>query len=538
MARTAVPSTACYVIVGAGSAGAVLANRLSEDPGSTVVLVEAGGEAKSFLVELPVGFAKTINNPKFDWCYEQEADESLNGRRWVWSAGRLLGGSSSINGQVYIRGTRHDFDLWAQQGATGWSFDEIFPYFLRSEHWHGAPSQAHGATGPLSVSPIRDPHPLTATFLEACRETGLPTLAEYNDGSAFGAFLTQANQKDGWRCSTEKGYLRPVRGRPNLHVLTNAEVETITIVDGRAVGVILVRGGQRESIAATREVVVCAGALGSPAMLMRSGVGPGEYLRKHGINVIYNAPEVGQNLQEHSGVATSRFVNVPTLNSQTGPVDMVKHMAKFLWNRTGPMSSPAIQAMSFAKTRADLVEPDIQLHFTPLAATVDETTASPAAATMDGDPAVTIYVSLCKPKGRGRVELGERGLPRIIHQLVGNDDDRATLVDGLRLASGIFETPAFQRIVTGFRKPEAEPKNDQGWVDHIRATANITWHPAGTCRMGADKGSVVDAQLRVRGVAALRVVDASIMPTITSGNTNAATIMIGEKAAEMIRRAD
>ena len=202
------------------------------------------------------------------------------------------------------------------------------------------------------------------------------------------------------------------------------------------------------------------------------------------------------------------------------------------------MSSPAIQAMGFAKTRADLSEPDIQLHFTPLAATVDETTASPAAATMDGDPAVTIYVSLCKPKGRGRVELGERGLPRIIHQLVGNDDDRATLVDGLRLASGFFETPAFQRIVTAFRKPEAEPKNDQGWVDHIRATANITWHPAGTCRMGADKGSVVDAHLRVRGVAGLRVVDASIMPTITSGNTNAATVMIGEKAAEMIRRAD
>ncbi len=536
MARTEVPSTADYVIVGAGSAGAVLANRLSEHPDRTVVLIEAGGEAKSFLVELPVGFAKTINNPKFDWCYEQDADESLNGRRWVWSAGRLLGGSSSINGQVYIRGTRHDFDLWAEQGATGWSFDEIFPYFLRSEQWHGAPSQAHGATGPLSVSPIRDPHPLTATFLEACREAGLPTLAEYNDGSACGAFLTQANQQDGWRCSTEKGYLRPIRDRPNLHVLTNAEVETITIVDGRAVGVTLVRGGRHERIAATREVVVCAGALGSPAMLMRSGIGPGGYLREQGIEVVHDAPGVGQNLQEHSGVATSRFVNVPTLNSQTGPVDMVKHLAKFLWNRTGPMSSPAIQAMGFAKTRAELAEPDIQLHFTPLAATVDETTASPAAATMDRDPAVTIYVSLCKPKGRGRIELGKRSLPRIVHQLVGNDDDRATLVEGLRLASGIFETPAFQRIVTGFRKPAAPPANDQDWVDHIRATANITWHPAGTCRMGSDEGSVVDPQLRVRGVAGLRVVDASVMPTITSGNTNAATIMIGEKAAEMIRQ--
>ena len=536
MARTEAPSTADYVIVGAGSAGAVLANRLSEDPGRTVLLIEAGGEAKSFLVELPVGFAKTINNPRFDWRYEQEPDDSLNGRRWVWSAGRLLGGSSSINGQVYIRGTRHDFDLWAEQGAAGWSFDEIFPYFLRSEQWNGAPSQAHGETGPLSVSPIRDPHPLTATFLEACREAGLPTLAEYNDGSAFGAFLTQANQKDGWRCSTEKGYLRPIRDRPNLHVLTDAEVETIRIAGGRAVGVTLVRGGQHEQIGATREVLVCAGALGSPAMLMRSGIGPGDYLRAQGIEVVHDVPEVGRNLQEHSGVATSRFVNVPTLNSQTGPRDMVKHLAKFLWNRTGPMSSPAIQAMGFAKTRADLAEPDIQLHFTPLAATVDETTVSPAAATMDRDPAVTIYVSLCKPRGRGRIELGERRLPKIVHQLVGNDHDRATLVEGLRLASGIFERPAFQRIVTGFRKPAIAPANDQDWVDHIRATANITWHPAGTCRMGSDEGSVVDPHLRVRGVAGLRVVDASIMPTITSGNTNAATIMIGEKAAEMIQR--
>ena len=536
MARTAAPSTADYVIVGAGSAGAVLANRLSEDADRTVLLLEAGGAAKSLLVELPVGFAKTINNPRFDWCYEQEPDDSLNGRRWVWSAGRLLGGSSSINGQVYIRGTRHDFDLWAEQGATGWSFDEVFPYFLRSERWHGAPSPAHGATGPLSVSPIRDPHPLTATFLDACREAGLPTLAEYNDGSAFGAFVTQANQKDGWRCSTEKAYLRPIRDRRNLPVLPHAEVETIPIADGRAVGVTLVRDGRHEQIGATREVVVCAGALGSPAMLMRSGIGPGDSLRDHGIEVVHDSREVGRNLQEHSAVATSRFVTVPTLNSQTGPLDMIKHLAKFAWNRSGPMSSPAIQAMGFAKTRADLAEPDIQLHFTPLAATVDATTASPAAAAMDRDPAVTIYASLCKPKGRGRIELGERGLPKIVHQLVGNDDDRATLVAGLRLASAIFEAPAFRRIVSGFRKPAVPPASDLDWVDHIRATANITWHPVGTCRMGFDEGSVVDPQLRVRGVAGLRVVDASIMPTITSGNTNAATIMIGEKAAEMIRQ--
>ena len=533
--NTNVAGSADYVIVGAGSAGAVMANRLSEDPKTSVILIEAGGEAKAFVVQLPAGLVHLLRKPAFDWCYEQEPDPSVNGRGGIWSAGRLLGGSSSINGQVYIRGTRHDFDEWAEMGATGWSFNEVFPYFLRSECWQGEPSQAHGASGPLSISPTLDPHPLCRAFLKGCGEVGLPTLAEYNDGAAFGAFLTQTNQRDGWRCSTEKGYLRPIRKRPNLRIITQAEVETVRVVDGRAVGVTLLREGRRETVDALGEVIVCAGAMGSPALLMRSGIGPAPYLRSRDIEVVCESAGVGENLQEHSAAGVSRYVNVPTLNSQMGPWDMVSHLARFFWNRTGPLSAPAVQAMGLAKTRADLPEPDIQLHFMPLAFDGDPDMVSPGSTAMPKDPAVTINTSLCKPRGRGRVELGERGQARVVHRLLDNPHDRATLVAGMDLVNRIFEAPTLKKLTVANRAPQVIPTTDEGWIEYLRANTTITWHAVGTCRMGSDAEAVVDPKLRFRGVGGLRIVDASVMPTTTSSNTNAPTIMIAEKAAEMIR---
>jgi choline dehydrogenase len=536
------PVRADYVIVGGGSAGAVLANRLSEDPTSKVVLIEAGGEARSFMVQMPVGFAHMLTNPKFDWGYEQSPDSSINGRRFTWSAGRMLGGSSSLNGQVYIRGARGDFDRWAELGATGWGWNDVMPYFLRSEHWSGPPSQCRGAHGPLSVSPMRDRHPLCDTFLAACNQQGLPTLAEYNDGHLHGAFLTQATQRDGWRCSTEKAYLRPARARTNLEVLTDAQADRILFRDGRAIGVAVTRDGHSETIEADREVIICCGTLGSPALLMRSGVGPGEYLRERGLDVTHNLPGVGQNLQEHSGSSQSKFVSKPTLNSQMKPWQIGRDIGRFLWNRKGPMGAPAVQAMAFARTDPDQTNPDkagpdIQIHFLPLAYDVEPETLSAARAVMPKEPCVSINVTLCRPTARGRVELDATGRPIAVHQLLGAEADLHTHIAGMKLVDRIFQQPAFQQIITAERQPSPVPKTDAEWIAYARAKLLLAYHPVGTCRMGADDDAVVDPQLRLCGVRGLRVVDASVMPTITSGNTNAPTIMIAEKAADMIRAA-
>jgi choline dehydrogenase len=523
-----------YVIVGGGSAGAVLAGRLSEDESVRVVLLEAGNHGRGLLVQVPIGFARMVGNPGFDWCYIQDPDPSIGGRNFVYSAGKMLGGGSSLNGQIYIRGTRADFDRWNKLGAEGWSFDDVLPYFIRSEHWHGPPRQGRGTIGPLSVSPMRSPHPLCHVFLEGCREFGMNILDEYNTGDAEGAFLAMATQKNGWRCSTEKAFLRPARRRPNLKVLTRTEVESIKFDGRRAVGVTARRDGTPIEVKARREVLVSAGTIGSPVLLMRSGIGPAEILRDAGIAVLCDNESVGGNLSEHVGVVQNKFVSQPTLNSDTGPLAMLRHFARFAFNRSGPFTSPAVQAMALLRTRPDLAEPDIQLYFMPLAYDMEPGQQTVSAVAMQKRPAISINAGVCRPMGRGRVLLRPDRSVRIAHELLSDEHDVATLIAGAKQVDQLFKTGPIADIVVGDRTPAPVPHSDEEWESYVRAKAIPTYHPTGTCRMGSDAEAVVDPRLRVRGVEALRVIDASVMPCSPSTNTNAPTIMIGEKGAAMI----
>ncbi|WP_322095059.1 GMC family oxidoreductase [Paraburkholderia bannensis] len=527
-----------YVIVGGGSAGCVVASRLSEDPSVSVVLIEAGGEADSFLVRMPAGMSRLIGNARYDWKYPSEADPSIAGRRFIWSGGKLLGGGSSINGQVYIRGSRADFDHWANAGCTGWSFDECLPYFVRAEDFAGGASRFHGRGGPLAVSRQRDPHPLSQAFLAACAAQGLPTLDDYCGGDQSGAFLSLATQRDGWRCSTAHGYLASARRRANLTVLTNCVAERIVFDGKRAAGVELLRGGERLRVNARREVIVSAGAMGSPALLMRSGVGPAAQLRRLGIAVVADRAQVGQNLQEHVGVGLNKFVNVPTYNSQMAPWQIAGHFANYLLRKRGPMATPAVQAMACARTQPGLDEPDVQLHFLPLSYDITPDVQCAALAEMPRQPTAMITANVCHPFSRGSVRLqgpDASALPLVSHQLLGDTRDADTLVGACKLIERIFAAPPMRRFVSGDRTPAPRPASDADWARYVREHANVCYHPVGTCRMGGDDDAVLDPTLSVRGVSGLRVVDASVMPRLLSANTNAAAVMIGERGSDFIR---
>ena len=521
-----------YVIVGAGSAGCVMAARLSEDPAVRVVLLEAGGEDSNPWIHIPVGYFKTMHNPDTDWRYKTEPEPLLNGRSLDWPRGKVLGGSSSINGLLYVRGQPRDFDHWRQLGNAGWSFDDVLPYFIKAEDQQRGANEWHGVGGPLAVSDMRARRDVCDAFIAGAQEIGIPRNDDINAARQEGAGYFQLTARNGRRCSAAAGYLRPARRRPNLRTVTNAHVHRLCFDARRATGVRYAVGGQVREARARVEVVLCAGAIGSPQILQLSGVGPADLLRRRAVEPVHDLPGVGENLQDHLQLRSIYKCTRPTLNNEVNnPFRKALIAVEYLLRRSGPMSMGASQVYAFARTRPELDTPDIQFHFQALSAD------------KPGDglhrfAAFTASVCQLRPQSRGRIRIKHcdpYAYPAIEANYLAAARDREAAVAGLRMTRAIAATRAMQPFVKEELLPGPKAHTDEELLEAARAIAQTIYHPVGTCAMGPGPGAVVDERLRVHGIGGLRVVDASVMPVITSGNTNAPTIMIAEKAADMIR---
>jgi choline dehydrogenase len=528
-----------YIVVGAGSAGCVLANRLSAGGRYRVLLLEAGGSDRRFWVQVPIGYGKTYYQAAVNWMYTTEEVPGLAGRPSYWPRGKVLGGSSSINAMVCIRGNARDYDDWAAAGNPGWAYADVLPYFRKSEtHQHGA-SAWHGGDGPMYVSDVsRDLHPLCRDFLEAGREAGLPVNPDFNGASQDGVGLYQLTVRNGWRMSAAKAYLRPARGRTNLAVRSHAHATRILFEGRRACGVEYERGGRPWQAHARREVVVCAGAVNSPALLQLSGIGPRELLEPLGIAVLCDSPAVGRNLQDHLGVDYTFRSRVPTLNDELHPWGgKLRAGLQFLLRRRGPLSLSVNQAGGFLRSDERLDRPDLQLYFSPLSYTRAPPRTRPLMHP-DPFPAFLLGVSNCRPASRGQVRIRTRdphAAPEIQPAYLSAESDLRELLAGVRLIRRLAAMPALARVIAEELRPGPACASDADLERDIREQAWSVFHPSCTCRMGPDpRAHVVDARLRVHGVQGLRIADASVFPQLVSGNTNAPVVMVGEKAADLI----
>jgi choline dehydrogenase len=521
-----------FIIVGAGSAGCVLANRLTASGRHRVMLLEAGPSNLHPWLHIPLGFGRLFDDSRYNWCYATEPQAECHNREVIAPRGKVLGGSSSINGLIYIRGQAEDFNYWRQLGNAGWSFDDVLPYFRKAEDNERGADEFHGADGPLSVSDLRDRHPLAEAYVEAAVQCGYPRNDDFNGAAQEGAGYYQTTMRNGVRSSTAGGYLKWAQRRANLKVVSNALATRILFDGRRATGIEYLVGNRKSSARANVEVIVASGAFNSPQLLQLSGVGPASLLRSHGISVIGDVPGVGDDLNDHfSGRIILRCKEPITLNDAVRNWSgKLSHGLHYILTRRGYLAIPAVSAACFLRALPSSGTPDSQCSISLF-----------SAGTIGGElhpfPGVTGNCVLLRPESRGYVRIKSadpRQAPAIHPNYLATQKDRETIVAGVAAMRRIFQAPAMACHIAEEIEPGKQCDSDDGLLDFIRRRGSTTYHPVGTCRMGQDQNAVVDERLRVRGFAGLRVIDASIMPAVVSGNTNAATIMIGEKGADMI----
>jgi choline dehydrogenase len=529
-----------YIVVGAGSAGCVLANRLSAGGAHRVLLLEAGGGDRSPWIQVPIGYGRTFNDPRFNWMYQAQPDPALDNRSAFWPRGKVLGGSSSINAMVYVRGQPADFDDWRAAGNPGWSWGELLPYFKKLEDHPWGASEFHGAGGPVHVSDVSGSvHPLCATFLQACSSVGIEYTRDFNGSQPEGAGLWQVTIKDGVRVSSANAYLRPISGRANLDVRLRAHATRVLFSGSRAVGVEYLRGGTRQQARVRLEVLLAAGAINSPQLLELSGVGDAQLLRQFHIPVIADSPAVGRGLQDHLAVSYFYRSRVPTLNDQLAPfLGKVKAALRYALGRRGPLAMSVNQAGAFLRSRAELTRPNLHIYFNP--ASYSTTTIGPTRRLLNPDPYPGFLMSFntCRPTSRGTIHIRSSdplASPAISPNSLATAADVQDVFEGARVLRWIAGARPLADLIETEREPGAQVQSDAEVLADFRRRAGSVFHACGTCAMGADSGTaVVDERLCVRGTSGLRVVDAAIFPNISSGNTNAPTLMVAEKAADLI----